>query len=234
MTPDAVIVTGARAGIGRATAADFIASGSKVANVSRRSCGLDGAIDILADMSKPDWLLNAGPKLTEFISGQRTICIVHNAAVLHSEELCHVSLDDLRDSFELNVTAALALNQFLLPYMKPGSSIIYIGSTLSEKAVKGALPYIVSKHAVVGLMRATCQDLIGKSIHTACICPGFTDTEMLRLHIPDAEVRTELGSANAFGRLIEPEEIAVTIKFCAENAVINGAVIHANLGQIEH
>ena len=233
MTPDAIIVTGASAGIGRATAAEFIASGTKVANISRRPCGLSGAFDILGDMSKQDWMLSAGPKLTDFISGLSTICIVHNAAVLHGEELSNAKLDDVRESFELSVTAALALNQFLLPHMKRGSSIIYIGSTLGEKAVKGALPYIVSKHAVVGLMRATCQDLVGRSIHTACVCPGFTDTEMLRLHIPDEKARTELGSANAFGRLIEPQEIASTIKFCAENAVINGAVIHANLGQIE-
>ena len=40
--------------------------------------------------------------------------------------------------------------------------------------------YVVSKHALVGMMRATCQDLAGREIHTACICPGFTDTEMFR------------------------------------------------------
>ena len=62
-------------------------------------------------------------------------------------------------------------------------SIIYIGSTLSEKGVANSCSYVTSKHAVVGLMRSTTQDLVGKGIHTACICPGFTDTEMLKNHV---------------------------------------------------
>ena len=61
----------------------------------------------------------------------------------------------------------------------------------------------------------------------------FPDTEMLSEHIPDATVRVLLESAVGAGRLIEPREIAETIHFCAEHPVLNGAVIHANLGQIE-
>ena len=85
------------------------------------------------------------------------------------------------------------------------------------------------------MMRATCQDLAGTGIHTCCICPGFTDTEMLRVHIgDDQEVVNSIASASTFGRLIEPEEIANTISFAAANPVINGAVMHTNLGQVEH
>jgi len=43
-----------------------------------------------------------------------------------------------------------------------------------------------------------------------------------------------LAGGVSFGRLIEPKEIAETVYFAATHAVINGAVIHANLGQIEH
>jgi 3-oxoacyl-[acyl-carrier protein] reductase len=67
--------------------------------------------------------------------------------------------------------------------MGPGSSVLYVGSTLSEKAVPGSFSYVVSKHAQLGMMRATCQDLMGTGIHTAMVCPGFTDTEMLRNHL---------------------------------------------------
>lgn len=57
---------------------------------------------------------------------------------------------------------------------------------------------------------------------------------MLRAHVGHAsEVLEALAGGVTFGRLIEPEEIARTIRFCAQNAVINGAVIHANLGQVE-
>jgi len=132
------------------------------------------------------------------------------------------------------VVACVQLDQLLLPLMGAGSSIVYVGSTLGEKAVAGACAYVVSKHALIGLMRATCQDLAGRGIHTACVCPGFTDTEMLRAHVGQAsEVLEALAGNVTFGRLIEPEEVARTIHFCALNAVINGAVIHANLGQFE-
>ena len=96
----------------------------------------------------------------------------------------------------------------------------------------GTFSYIVSKHALVGMMRATCQDLVGRAIHTACICPGFTDTEMLREHVP-TDAMDGLRSMSAYGRLINPDEIAQMLHWAAHNPVINGAVLHANLGQVE-
>ena len=84
----------------------------------------------------------------------------------------------------------------------------------------------------IGMMRATCQDLAGTGIHTACINPGFTNTEMLREHIPQ-EIMPEIAKMSSFERLIEPQEIAEVLLFAAKNSVINGAVLDSNLGQIE-
>jgi NAD(P)-dependent dehydrogenase (short-subunit alcohol dehydrogenase family) len=118
--------------------------------------------------------------------------------------------------------------------MRPGSAILYIGSTLSEKAVAGVFSYVVSKHASVGMMRATCQDLLGQGIHTACICPGITDTEMLQTRVGGDPATLEmLRGMSGEGRLIEPEEIAKVIVMAADQPVLNGAIIHANLGQRE-
>jgi len=103
---------------------------------------------------------------------------------------------------------------------------------LSEKAVPGSFSYVTTKHAMVGMMRATCQNLAGRRIHTACICPGFTDTEMLRQHVPE-DAMPQIQSMSAYDRLVSPDEIANTLLWTAQNPVINGAVIHANLGQIE-
>ena len=84
-------------------------------------------------------------------------------------------------------------------------------------------------------MRATCQDLKDRKVHTACICPGFTDTEMLHEHAgySDETLRAMAGLCT-YGRLISPAEIADTLFFCATHPVVNGTVLHANLGQIEH
>ena len=119
--------------------------------------------------------------------------------------------------------------------MPQRSSVLYIGSTLSEKAVPDSFSYVVSKHAQLGMMRATCQDLMGRGIHTALICPGFTDTEMLRTHLgSNPEVEQAIAGMNSFNRLIDPGEIAELIRWAHHNPVINGAVLHANLGQKEN
>ena len=96
----------------------------------------------------------------------------------------------------------------------------------------GTFGYVVAKHAVAGMMRATCQDLAGTGIHTACICPGFTDTAMLRDRF-DASGLSAAAARSPLGRIAEPAEIAETLLFAAQNPVINGALMHANLGQIE-
>ena len=154
--------------------------------------------------------------------------------MMHKDRAVDMDLKALRDTLELNVVTPCALNNLLTPQMATGSSILYVGSTLSEKAVANTASYVTSKHAVAGLMRATTQDLIGTGIHTAAICPGFTATEMLLTHVGDnADVRAFLESMSAFNRLIEPAEIAKSLLFCAENPVINGSLIHANLGQVE-
>ena len=140
----------------------------------------------------------------------------------------------MADILALNVTAPQRLNRIFLPVMPAGSAILYVGSTLSEKAVANSFTYVTSKHAMLGMMRATCQDLAGLKIHTACICPGFTNTEMLRAHVgQDPAILQSIAGGSAFGRLIEPTEIADLLFFSAENPIINGAVLHGNLGQIE-
>ena len=143
--------------------------------------------------------------------------------------------DTFQQVMPLNVIAASQLNQLLLPAMKPGSCILYISSTLGEKGVANTCSYVSSKHAQIGLMKAGCQDLFGSGIHSAAICPGFTDTEMLRDHVDnDTEVLDYFAGLSAFGRWLEPKEIADTVWFCANTPAINGSVLHVNLGQQEN
>ena len=227
------LITGASKGIGKATARLFSEKGRDVINLSRTSSNLVGVSDVKLDLTEPD----AATKVQALVAGieAQEIHLIHNAAILISDDI--KALDSVQFSrvLALNVIAPQILNKFLIPKMAPGSSIIYIGSTLSEKAVKNSFSYVSSKHAVIGMMRATCQDLAGSGIHTACICPGFTDTEMLREHVGGSKEALEaVGNLSAYGRLIEPEEIASTIQFACENPVVNGTIIHANLGQIEN
>jgi len=227
-----LLITGASAGIGAATARRFLEADWAVVNLSRRPCPVEWVTHLPCDLTNPELADALAPALTPHLEAATTLALVHNAARMDSDTAQDTDPAELRAILEVNVVAPTTLNRLCVPYMKPGSAIVYVGSTLSEKAVPGSYSYVSTKHAMVGMMRATCQDLADTGIHTACVCPGFTDTEMLRNHVP-AEALEGIRAMSAYNRLIDPAEIAETIHFAAENPVINGAVIHANLGQVE-
>jgi 3-oxoacyl-[acyl-carrier protein] reductase len=227
-----LLISGASAGIGAATAERFLADGYRVLNLSRRPCPVAGVDHLPCDLSEPDFPARVGDAIAERLAGAARVVLVHNAARMENDTARDTSSQQLRAVLETNLVAANSLNLLCLPHMGPGSAIVYVGSTLAEKAVPGTFSYVVSKHAMVGMMRATCQDLAGRGIHTVCVCPGFTDTDMLRTHVPAAALPA-VQAMSAYNRLIEPAEIADAICWAAASPVINGAVIHANLGQVE-
>ena len=228
------IITGASAGIGRATARRFQAEGFTVYNLARRPCPDEGVHNISCDLQSGASIAAACSELTAVVNASSSVALVHNASQMLKDSALECTSDSLRAVLETNVIGINSLNQQLLPLLPRGSSVIYVGSTLSEKAVPGSFSYVTSKHAQLGMMRATCQDLGGRGVHTSLVCPGFTDTEMLRTHLGDnPEVRAAIADMNAFGRMIEPEEIAEVIFWAHHNPVINGTILHANLGQRE-
>jgi NAD(P)-dependent dehydrogenase (short-subunit alcohol dehydrogenase family) len=228
------IITGASVGIGQATARAFIAEGFRVFNLSRRACPEPEVSNIACDLSSPASIDAACDVLAAEIASCTSVALVHNASQMLKDSAQDCDSDSLRRVLETNVVAINSLNRCLLSLLPRSSSVLYVGSTLSEKAVPGSFSYVVSKHAQLGMMRATCQDLMGTGVHTALICPGFTDTEMLQTHLGgDPEVQRIIAGMNSYDRLIRPEEIGELIRWAHHNPVINGAVLHANLGQKE-
>jgi 3-oxoacyl-[acyl-carrier protein] reductase len=231
-----MVITGGSAGIGAAAARLFHQAGWQVFSLARRPCPVEGVRSVAVDFGAAGWERLVEHDVVDRIT-DGVVCLIHNAALLEKDSAWTQDADRLRHVLELNVVAPAILNRLLSGRMKPGSSVLYVGSTLAEKAVANTASYVTSKHALVGLMRATCQDSQGRGIHTACVCPGFVDTEMLRSHVGhgaqgDAILRS-LASMSAHHRLIDPVEIARLLLTCAEQPVIDGAVIHANLGQLE-
>lgn len=228
-----LIITGASAGIGEKTAEIFLNQGFDVINLSRSPCNIATVTNIAIDLvtATDETIKN---KLLSFISNQRRIVLIHNASVCYNDSIKTVTPTHWQDTLRLNVTIPTLLSQWVLPYMTPQSAIIFVGSTLSEKAVPNTCSYTVSKHAITGLMRSICQDLAGKFIHTCCICPGITDTKMLRQRINnDAKTLTQLAQIQSDNRLLQPIEIAEMVFMAATHSVLNGAVLHVNGGQIE-
>eukprot|EP00750_Incisomonas_marina_P015783 INCI18638.1.p1 GENE.INCI18638.1~~INCI18638.1.p1 ORF type:complete len:823 (+),score=107.91 INCI18638.1:148-2616(+) len=249
------IVTGASSGIGRAVAEKFAREGWEVHNISRRPLNnVCGVINHLTDVGDERMLREtAAAIVTQLRADAGSTCsaanprvsVIHCAGVHANDSLQSVGtteegLSEMMRTLRVNVAAPALLSSALLPIMGEGSSVVYVSSTLGEIGVAGRLSYTASKHAVVGLMRASVQDLFGSGIHCACVCPGFTDTPMLddALEVQMGLEGDELGAVRkaiegmcSFGRLVQPHEIADLVAFVAENPALNGAVLHANLGQ---
>ena len=227
-----LIITGASRGIGLETARLFLKHGYRVINVSRSPAPLQEALNLAVDLGDPDWDQTVAAELRSLLQDQQQIVLIHNAGLLRKDSASDLCGEVLREVLQINLIAPVQLNRLVLPLMESGSAILYVGSTLSVKAVANACSYSVSKHALAGLMRATCQDLAGSGIHTACVCPGFTETDMLREYTGHNPAILEgLTEHVTMGRLIDPVEIAETLYFCARNPVLNGATVQANLGQ---
>ncbi len=227
-----LLITGASAGIGLHTAEIFHRAGYQVINLSRRRCPLDFVNHINCDLSEPGFIEEIAVQISSTLKNAERIVLIHNAAKLTNDSAKETPSNQLREVIEINLVAPNSLNFYAIPFMPTGSSILYVGSTLAEKAVPGSFSYVTTKHAMIGMMRSTCQDLAGQGIHTACICPGFTDTEMLREHVPEDAMQA-IASMSAYDRLVHPNEIGNALLWAADNPVINGSVLHANLGQIE-
>jgi NAD(P)-dependent dehydrogenase (short-subunit alcohol dehydrogenase family) len=227
-----LLITGASRGIGLATATHFKAQGFDIVNVSRSSCTLPGVVQINADLAQPQCLDEAGEQISNALAGSEQVVVVHNAGLQIPGNTATQDMATFQQIMAINVVAPAAINRLVCDALPSGSSIIYIGSTLSLKAIANMSAYATSKHALIGLMRSTCQDLAGQGIHTACVCPGFTDTEMLKSYSGD--VVEQLKQRSTQGRLVAPQEIAEAVYFCATNSVVNGTVLQAESGLIEY
>lgn len=228
-----VIVTGGSAGIGLAVAERFVARSARVLSLARRRCPIDAVESIVVDLGNPEAIPTALAQIREHMLLTGPVHLIHNAAVMPTDTAMDFDSQVFERTLRLNVTTPAELNAGLIPRMRRGSSIVFIASTLSDKGVAGRLSYVTSKHAVLGLMRATVQDLFGTGIHCVCVAPGFTDTAMLAPGLATPAFAQAVRDMVSFGRLLEPEEIADIVEFATRTPALNGAIVHANLGQRE-
>lgn len=228
---DLLIITGGSRGIGKETISYFVERNWSAINISRTPCNLENVTDIPLDLSAPNEIEAKKSELTQYISEKSRIALIHNAAFYARDNVLSTSLSTIMPTLSVNIISPMLLNTLFIPFMLQGSSIIYIGSTLGEKGVPNSASYVTVKHAIKGLMRATCQDLAEMGIKSCCINPGIVDTQLLKDTMPPHILQHLLENKIIGKRLIQPEEIASIIYFCATTAALNGAVIDANLGE---
>lgn len=114
--------------------------------------------------------------------------------------------------------------------------VVNVGSVCSFSAQGESASYVTSKHGVLGLTRAIAMDYAAAGIRCNCICPGITDTPLLRFHMntmpdPEAALRDRLRRV-PMGVAMQPDDVAKTALFLAtdDSSGITGTMVTVDGG----
>jgi NAD(P)-dependent dehydrogenase (short-subunit alcohol dehydrogenase family) len=122
----------------------------------------------------------------------------------------------------VNVTGTyLCTREAIADMLQAGyGRIVNIASIAGLRGAAYISAYAASKHAVIGLTRSLALEFATKNITVNAVCPGYTDTDIVKNAIEniarktgrsEAEALATLVATNPQGRLITPEEVAHTV-----------------------
>ncbi|MGW4956547.1 SDR family oxidoreductase [Nonomuraea sp. NPDC004186] len=204
------LITGAASGIGAAVARRLSAGGVKCVLVDldgegaeRLAKEVDGAW-LAADVSREEASLEA-VALAERRYGR--LDLVHlNAGISGRVDLADFDLTRYRQVVGVNVDGVVFGVQASLPLLKRsgGGAIVATSSLAGLVGFAGDPIYTMTKHAVVGLVRALAEPLAAQNIRISAVCPGFTDTPLV------AESREMF--LNAGFPLLTAEDVAAAVE----------------------
>ncbi len=124
----------------------------------------------------------------------------------------------------------------VLPWMGEGGAIVNVSSIHAAVTLDGFFPYAAAKAGLVGLTRSLALDYGPRGIRVNCVCPGFTDTRLVRESMARADdpaaAERAMVAGVALGRIATPAEVAATIAFLASDdaSYVTGATLFVDGG----
>jgi NAD(P)-dependent dehydrogenase (short-subunit alcohol dehydrogenase family) len=221
------VVSGATSGIGTEIARRLHADGMRVVVAGRspeRGAAVEaelgeGAVFIPVDLTQPG---AADALIADAVSRFGAVdVLVNNAAIDHTGALLDVPVEEIRQTLETNVVAAVQLLQAAGRAMagSGGGSIINITSRLASAGVAGMAIYSASKGAMEAITRTAAIELAPHGIRVNAVAPGLTRTPlyddwMATLDDPEQTARDQ-AAAIPLGRIAEPQDVAAAVSFLA-------------------
>ena len=239
-----IIITGGDSGLGRAASVAFVKEGAKVvipyynedrdANETREYLeNLGGECLLLkGDITDKKFCRKIVDKTIEKFG--KIDVLVNNAGVQYQQDCLENISDEQFDwTMKVNIYGMFYLTREVLPYLKPGSSIINLSSVTTFYGEPQLIDYVTTKGAIVGFTRSLARNLALKNIRVNAIAPGYFWTP-LQPACWVAEKIPSLGADAAMARGAMPYELAPTFVFLAsdDSSYMTGQVIHNNGGQV--
>jgi NAD(P)-dependent dehydrogenase (short-subunit alcohol dehydrogenase family) len=232
-----ILVTGSTRGIGAVTAALFLERGGSVILHGRRQADIDAVVARLSQVHSGR-VRGLAADLSD-----RTDCralaarvdtldiLVNCGGIFQEAAFSDTSLARWQETIAVNLTAPWVLSQALLPKLRASQGVIVnVASDAALLGYAGCVAYCASKGALVGLTRALATEL-APDVRVLCVCPGPTETDMMRESIaaaPDQDkARQQWASYTLLNRVASPAEIGEAIP---RASYLTGSVIMADGG----
>ena len=238
-TGKVALITGGANGIGRATALAFATRGAKVVVVDRDAAsgeGTAGAIRqqggdakfVTADVTRSSDV-QAYVKATLDKYG-RIDCFFNNAGiegkVAHTADYDEAVFDQV---ISVNVKGVFLGLRHVLPEMikQKSGAVVNTASVAGLTATPGMPAYVASKHAVLGLTKASAGEVARQGIRINAVCPGPVDTRMIHsleqqlMPGDPAKVEAAYRAALPTGRYSTADEIANMVLFLCSDLASN-------------
>lgn len=226
------LITGGAGIIGVATAKRLAADGARIALVDRDeaqlrdAAGRVGAPDILAISADVTRAADCARYAKEAQAALGPIDIFFNNAGIEGvvAPLTEYPEDVFEDVYAVNVRGVFLGLKYVIPVMRDGGSIIITSSIAGLRGGPNLSAYVMSKHAVIGMMRGAAQECAPRRIRVNTIHPGFVESRMMRSleqqragNRSHEEIQQEFVARIPMGRYVQPDEIANGVAYLASD-----------------
>ncbi len=233
------LITGAAAGIGRATALKFASEGAKVVASDVNVKGGEETVEMIkkaggeAVFVKSDISQSADVKalIAETVKAYgRLDCACNIAGILGTMgPFTDQTEDDFDRVIAVNLRGTFLCIQAELGQMlkNDGGTIVNVASIAGLVGSAGISPYVASKHAVTGLTKTAALEFAQQGIRVNAVCPGGIDTDMVQSFLSEEFTREMIDTMHPIGRIGQPEEVAeLMVWLCSDrSSFMTGAII---------